>query len=340
MFFNDEYMIIQNSNATIGGYGFKYYDLDTPQLKLIKDNCGINVVQESVFWHDIEKSQGNYNWSLPDLQIGRVLNAGMKAMVCVPISVPKFFHDDWYWAKRGNKVDKLGLSFWNPEAQEYQRNFIKIFIERYKSPNVNMIFHGFLGGESVMWNDPGFYDVYAITDFKNKHSGLPETREAPQKLIQPARDWLRDAVVQHHLFMQDAFVKQYNELWDALQPNIGLQSEANGNFAQYDIHKAYAETYPSATQYLLMYTYWSNGEWSANQINKIIKDFKCKVIVEANYCEGLAGTPSTTDLAIELGFHGQIVGPLHPFRGHKEIEPWMYEIMKVSNEKWKKANEK
>jgi hypothetical protein len=112
---------------------------------------------------------------------------------------------------------------------------------------------------------------------------------------------------------------------------------ANGNFAQYDIHKAYTEEWPNVEQWMLMYTYFGNGPDSMQDVDRIRTEFNCKVIVESNYCEGLRDPPPTYQTAIEKGFRGQIICPLHPFRAHKQMEPWMWEIIKVANTAWKSS---
>jgi hypothetical protein len=202
-----------------------------------------------------------------------------------------------------------------------------------------------------MTNQPGFFDLCALDDFRQRYGADRKPYAAPATprphpgypfpmpfmLDDNTRAWLYDAAIRHHLFMQEPFRAQFNEVWDDLQPVIGSQSEANGNLVQYDLHKAYRETWPDTEQWLLMYTYFGNGPWSAEYMAKVIKDWDCKVIVEANYCEGLVGTPSTTNLAIELGFDGQIVCPLHPFRSHRKMEPWMFDAIKIANEKWKNS---
>ena len=334
---SEDRMILMNSNAEMGGYGLKFTSMDTPDLKRVRDECGVTVAEEQVYWHDVEKTRGQYDWSLPDRQVDRVLKAGLRLILCTPISVPKCLPKEWYWMEKGKRSNQFShLSFWHADAQNYQRAFIEKIIERYSGDDVHVIFHGFLGGESVMWNSPGFFDVAAIADFKARYGadempvvGLPKDAFP---LSPETREWLSDAVVRHHVFMQEAFMKQHNEVWDDLQPNIAKQSEANGGFAQYAIHEAYKEKWPDVEQWLLMYTYWSNGPQSAGEIDRLITDFGCKVIVEANYCEGL---PRTTELAIAKGFHGQIVCPLHPFRAHTSMEPWMYGVIKEACDLWK-----
>jgi hypothetical protein len=335
-----------NSNEEIGGYGLQFISMGTKQLIEMRDKCGIEVVQEQVYWHDIEKTRGSYDWSLPDKQVNRVINAGLRLILCAPITVPMCLPNDWYWRTQAGWITNSGLSFWHEEAQQYELDFIKRLIDRYSDSNINIIYHGFLGGESVMPNYPSFYDPEAIKDFKSRYGkdaipahGPANTPKSPQaisfSLDANTKSWLRDAVVKHHLFMQEPFKNRSNEVWDDLQPVIGNQSEANGNFAQYDIHTAYKDKWPDTEQWLLMYTYFGNGQWSADQIEKLRNDFDCKVIVEANYVEGLRDDPHTYDLAIEKGFQGQIVCPLHPFREHKIMEPWMFEQIKIANNKWK-----
>jgi|WetSurSiteA1Bulk_404760.scaffolds.fasta_scaffold14787_3 hypothetical protein len=343
-------MILMNSNQEIGGYGLPFISMDTNELARLRDECGFTVVQEQMYWHDVERQKGQYTWTLPDKQVERVKKAGMKLILCAPITVPTFFPDDWYWAMSNGAPMHSGLSFWNLEAQNYQRDFCQMVIDRYSADDVSVIFHGFLGGESVMYNHPAFYDPHAIRSFEQWYGAgqrpiaggpLPSGQPAdfgepvPFALDYKTTPWFVDAIVKHHRMMQDVFRKPHNEVWDDLQPLIGQQSQANGNFAQPDIHLAYSIGWPDVEQWLLMYTYFGNGPKNADIIDGYREKYGCKVIVEANYCEGLILPPPTYITAIEKGFDGQIVCPLHPFRGHKTVEPWMIEAMKKANDAWK-----
>lgn len=333
-------MILMNCNDKCGAWGLKWISLKQSDLRRIRDQCGVTVVEEQIYWNQVEKKRGSYDWSISDRQVNRVLGAGMKLIMCVPMAIPGGLPNEWYWKGKGGGINKSGLSYWNADAQAYQRAFVERVIERYSGPGISFIYHGFLGGESAMWNNPVFFDDAALADFKQKYGGTPEaadsTADPPFALSPNTKEWLRDGVVSHHLFIQEPFMKQHNEVWDNLQPNIALQSEANGNYAQYDIHQAYKETWPDVEHWLLMYTYWNNGPWSAEQIDRLVEDFDCKVIVEANYCESL---PGTTELALDKGFFGQIVCPLHPFRNHARMEPWMYDAIKQAVNLWKTCSD-
>jgi len=341
-------MILMNSNADIGGYGLTWYSMDTPELIRLRDECGFTVVEEQIFWHDVERLVGQYNWILPDKQVERVKRAGMKLILCAPDSVPSCLPPEWYLRYVGDTTSRNYLSIWNKEAQEYERNFLQEVIKRYGGADVSVIFHGFLGGESALENTATWFDHAALKDFEQKFGAgarpvdyTPSGRQYdPGELAEPTKTWLRDAVVARHVFIQEAFVGQHNELWCDLQLLIAWQSQSNGNFAQPWIHKAYRERWPDAEQWLLLYTYWGNGPDNAVYVDKLRADFGCKVIVEANYCEGLRDQPSTVPAAIAKGFQGQIVCPLHPFRGHATNEPWMIEIMKRANDQWKEHNQR
>jgi hypothetical protein len=336
-FTKEDKIILMNCNADMGGWNLKWYSMDTDEIKSVRDRCGVTVGLEQIYWHDIEKSPGVYNWSLPDRQVKRNLDAGMRLILCTPFSVPTCLPQDWYWKSPYPCQDHLGLSFWHPEAQEYERDFLEKVIARYSGADVHVIFHEFLGGEQVMWNMPSFYDKMALADFKEKYGGEPVVGSPKDAfpLSPETREWLREKIIEHFIFMQPVFMKQHNEIWMDLQPNIAFQSEANGNFARYDIHKAYLETFPDAEQWLMMYTHWGNGPAHAENVQMFMRDFGCKVIVEANYCEGLA---ETAPLAIESGFQGQVVAPLHPFREHKTMEPWMYDVIKGAYDLWRNSS--
>lgn len=338
-------MILMNSNEDMGGYGLPFKSMDTPLLIRMRDECGISIVEEQIYWHDIEKGIGQYDWTLPDKQVKRVRDAGLRLLLCAPVTVPTCLPVDWYWKTKEGYVGYFGLSFWKDEAQQYELEFIKKVIERYSDSETHVIYHGFLGGECIMPNHPSFYDDAALANFRARYGantapnyGPPHTPEYPQErsfaLDERTTEWLRDAVIKHHLLIQEPFKAQFNEVWDDAQPMIAKQSEANGNSAQYALHKAYTEKWPDVEQWLLMYTYFGNGEWSASEIERLRDDFNCKVIVEANYCEGLWSPPPTVVTAIEKKFQGQIVCPLHPFRGHTEMEPKMMAVIKWANDLW------
>jgi hypothetical protein len=337
----DEHMVLFNSNDDIGGYGLRFISHDEEGLRRIKDETGVGVASELVYWHAIEKEMGKYDWSLPDKQVNRCIKAGMRLLLCTPNTVPTCLPDEWYsHTSQGNRYQGI-LSFWHPDAEAYQQQFLQAMVNRYGCSDVNIVYHGFLSGESYLWNVPVYHDKAATQDYQKRfgiQGSIPEYEN--NKLDQFMRDWISDAVVSHYLKMHEVLVGQFNEVWDSTQYIIALQSETNGNFARPAVLKAYRERWPEASIWLLQYTYWLNGKENADYVDDLLEKYDCKTIVEANYCEDLA---RTVEMAVLGGlneksperWHGQIVCPLHPYRGHRKMEPWMYQVIKEANDKWK-----
>jgi hypothetical protein len=152
--------------------------------------------------------------------------------------------------------------------------------------------------------------------------------------------------------MQSVLVGQHNEVWDATQYLVSLQSPSNGNYARPDVLAAYRKAWPEATRWLLQYTYWGNTMCGNTQVvDDLLNDYDCLTIVEANYCEGLLGPPTnpvpSPVLALQGGFdqkyperwRGQVISPLHPLRAHTSLEPWMIEAMKGAVDLWREARD-
>lgn len=341
---NDEHFIAMNTNADVGGWGLPFVSMKTPELKRLREECGITVALEQIYWHKAERGFGEYSWAMSDMQVQRCLDAGMRVIMAAPFSIMGMPPREWVGKYADGRPMNDILSYWCPEAEEYRYRFLETLVERYSGPDVTIALHEFLGGEQYLWNHPMFYDDHAIRSFQRKHgSGTrPADYHPPGPLEPQTKEWLREAVVQHNLLMQKALVGQHNEVWDCAQYNIALQSEANGNFARPDVIKAYRDEWPDATIWLLQYTYWGNGPDNAQRVDDLMEAYNCKTIVEANYCGGIS---TTTPLAIKGGFnwknkeqwHGQIVSPLHPFGGQKELKPWMMEKMKWAVDTWNEA---
>lgn len=344
----DEHLIVQQSNQDVNPTPWlPCIDLSTDDLKRLKNECGINVVFEWAYWSLVEKN-GKYGWSNVDKRVKRVRDAGMRLIMCSPISVPQDLADvDMYGMGRDGNPYRGILSFWNPKSREYQRKFLQAVVDRYSGTDVTIIYTG-LACEYLLWNDPVYLDKAAVADFKERYGeDIKKHAEKPITITPELEQWMVDGVTDHLLSMQEILVGQHNEVWDLTQWKIGKQSMHNGVFGRPLYFAAYKKRWPDATRWLLQFTYMRHGLENAKVVHELLEECDCKTIVEANYCEGLRDE-NTAERAIAGGdhteksplrWHGQIVSPLHAFRGHKTLEPWMMGVMKATADKWRAARD-
>ena len=339
----DEHMIVMNSNAAAGASGLPWIDLTTPMLRRLREECGITVAHEYLYWNTIESGRGKYDWSLADSQVKRCIDAGMRIIIFSPISMPLQLDASWYCAHPNNTPFREVLSFWNLEAREYQQNFLRSLIQRYEGLDVTVAYTGLLG-EYCLWNEPVYYDQAAKAHFRQTYGvDLPDHRSSTPIVSNPdVKEWLALGVVDHLVAMQEVLVGQDNEVWDTTQHGIGLQSEHNGVFARPRVLEAYQKRWPDATRWLAQYTYWAHGPGNAAIVDDLLELYDCKMAVESDYCRGLASDPGTSIYATWGGIHkrnperwlAQMVCPLHPFGGEKTLEPWMMDAMKRAVDTW------
>jgi hypothetical protein len=317
-FFSKNSMVVMDLNPMMASIGnLPLIPIKIDDLKRIKD-AGVNYCTQYCRWDAIERQMGQYNWAATDVLVDRVSQSGMKCILFgyhVPLQCAP---TDWYSRIQSGQPIGEVLSYWNEEAQAYARNFYYKLVDRYGSDTCLVAMSEYLSGECCLHNIPSFYDQAALQDYAKTYRGVPDINNENTK------KWLQDAVVKHYLDTQEVLVPQHNEIWEELQWLIATQSLANGNFAQPEVQKACLERWPDVNYVLLQYTYFMHGEPYFAYIRNLIKN-KINLIVEAQYVTGLKN--GTTPIAIQHGASGQIVAPLHPFTGQRELEPWMYEVI-------------
>ena len=349
-----DHLIVYNVNEFVPMFGFRLVGMQEAELRRLREATGIAVALELTYWHTAEKAQGVYDWSTIDQQVSRCVNAGMRLILCAPIGVPHCLPASWYAQTQDGASYGQILSFWNPEAEAHTQRYLAALVQRYGGTDVTVIHHGFLGGEQYLWNAPVYHDAAAQASYQawyGSNARIPSMLTG-YKLQPEVKDWLQAGIVQHQLNMQAVLVGQHQEVWDATQFLVSLQSEANGNYARAAVLAAYRDQWPDTTRWLLQYTYWGNTMCGNTQVvDGLLNDYDCQTIVEANYCEGLLGPPTNPVpsplLALQGGFdklyperwRGQVISPLHPLRGHKELEPWMLDAMKWTVDTWREARD-
>ena len=340
-------MVLYNVNEFVPMFGFNLIGMQTDALKRIRDGCGVSVDLELVYWHTVEKKIGEYDWATLDKQVKRNTDAGLRLMIMC-CGVPHCLPQKLYATTASGCAYQEILSFWNDDAIAYTQNYLQAVIDRYGGEDVTVIWHGFLGGEQYLWNAPVYYDTAARADWKAKYGDDIPKRGGGAHLDPQMKEWLTQGIIKHQVAVHDVLIKQHNETWDATQYLIGLQSDSNGNFARFDVLSAYRDRWPDATRMVMQYTYLGNTvHGNSEVVDRLVTELDCKLVVEANYCGGLLGPPTnpvpSPHIILDGGFNkikpenwcGQVISPLHPFRGYKVMEPWMMTALKWAVDEWR-----
>lgn len=289
-------------------------ELTDDELKELVD-VGCSAIINYAYWCK--------GWEDADRFVAQADRVGLKSILATPMGPDTGLPDRCYaHSKQGAPIRSV-MSIWDPEAKERLKAHIQAMKERY--PDTLVVYHDYLGGESVLHNVPSFYDPAALASYQELYPG-----QRPDIHTQETIEWLRDSVVAHFLSVDEVLVDQ-GSLWNALQWCIAQQSMANGNFAQEDILRAEDERWPGVEQVLLQYTHFAHNEPYPSLVNKWMNEFDLTVIVEAQYCAGLE---RTTPVAIERGFHGQIICPLHPWANVERVTQEQLDQISASKELW------
>jgi len=130
--------------------------------------AGVRTAFERLYWDDVEKRPGVYDWSKTDATVERCLAADIKVLMRVGDDAPQFFPDDWYmrdargtlWRNHngyGGDDWYTLLSPWCVEAQIAEREFLLKCIDRYAGRTVQLYAGGPHGGEVIL---PGMIPCY------------------------------------------------------------------------------------------------------------------------------------------------------------------------------------
>jgi hypothetical protein len=312
----DDYMVVMNLPAFQRIPG-QCIELSDDELRALK-SVGCKTVINYLYW-----ARG---WQDADRYVAQAERVGMKCVLATPMGPRPGLPENCYARSKGDGVISSVMSIWSDEAKGFLIEHLAEAMERY--PDALIVYHDYLGGESVLHNVPSFYDRAALASY---HDIYPDTN--PDIATSETVEWLRDSVVKHFLAVDRELFHQ-GSIWNALQWCIAQQSMANGNFAQEDVLRAERKAWPDAEIVLLQYTHFAHNEPYPSLVNKWMTDFNLKVIVEAQYCEGLE---RTAPVAIERGFHGQIVCPLHPWAGVERVGQLELAQIAAAHRLWEKA---
>lgn len=316
----DEYLLVMNLPEHQKAPG-QCIPLPDDELRRLRD-VGVQTVINYSHWNVTDSQEG---WGYVDALVKQARRLGLKCILATPNWYPLNLPDAWFARLRQGRRIREVLSIWNRDAMSALTRHLEEVIRRYGGPGVLVTYAGYLGGECVLHNAPCFYDEAALASC----GGEPDIE------TEETQEWLKQSVVEHFMEVDGVLVTQHNSVWNALQWLIAQQSKANGNFAQEDILRAEFETWPEAERVLLQYTYYAHREPYPTLVKQWKQEFGLSVIVEAQYCVGLE---TTTPLAIEWGFRGQIVCPLHPWAGVKSVGQEQVDQVARSHRLWESGD--
>lgn len=338
MFLTDEDAIIlmsYNPTMKFHGYPIREHILDD-RMRLY--DAGIRTANEFIMWDAVEPQRGQYNWSSVEriLELNRA--AGLKTMFSVcQYSFPNWMPGEWFACFKGGYPYRQIMSWWNPESNQYVLDYYSKLETWFGAPDVQFILSEFLTGESILWNEPSWFDPWAIKSFQ-RFVGVNNASPSSDATTGETREWLINSVKKWYIDRQLILGKRHREVYDSHQLLIADQSPANMNWAMPQVLDWFHESYGSMFQMMMIqYTYFAHlkhpegtGRYR-DYIEGIVERNGTKIIVEAQYCQGLE---NTTPIAISHNRFGQIVCPLHPFLSYNTLEQWMVDAIAKANKLW------
>jgi len=320
----DDYLILMNIPmfCSIG----KPIRLVGDDVKRLRD-AGIKTMIEYAWGGVIEARPAQRNYAMIEDYIANARQGDMKIILPFPILPSQHLPSDWYcqFSNGGRHMERTSL--WNPEAIAYEIEFLEDLIARYSAPDVQFVYSGYLMDESVLHNVPCIFDPAAKRSRAEAGVGSWDVLTNEQ-----ARDWLARSVVEHYVGVQDVLRRQHGEIWDFHQWCIAQQSPFNGNFAQELWLHRWRDLWPDVSIVLLQYTCFAHGEPYPTFVNDLMEAVDLRVIVEADYCKGVT---EKSRAAKARGYHGNIIGPVHPWGGETELTPWMVDVIEEAVDFWR-----
>jgi hypothetical protein len=303
--------------------------LSIPERVRLRE-AGIQTAIEYPQWNEIEPSKGSYNFSSIENILGMNRSAGMKTIFAlINPWIPDWIPNEWRLRYSNGTYNTASFSPWNEGAIAYERNFMKMLIDKYTAPDVMFILQEHDTGESA-FPSSAWYDDFAVQDFRIKYGN--DAR--PDFKNEETKQWLEDAIIKHFIELQQVFYPPYKEIWNSLQWLIAQLNPESMNYIQPKILQRFLDVFPDVNIVLLQYTYFDGSHPPENAVYvDMLKEKYCKdVIVEAMFCKGLK---TTTPKAIQKGFRGQIICPTHPHTQEKSLQDWMINEIRISHNLWR-----
>lgn len=339
---DDEFFLLMDL-ASVGSYNpldpladpmRRYSHIPADGLKQLHD-VGVRTTMPFQFiWNEMETEPGVFDWTYLDNYVNTAWKAGLKCILFTATAgYPEWFPDSYFVqtpARDGTttfRVCRAALSPWNPEAMQANNDLNKRIMQRYSSKYCLVANSWLTVGETVLLNEPAFYDPLAIKSYQQ----YADTEELPNPSDAMTNQWLLDSylnlvVEQQRILAQNEF----NEIFLMLHPAIAdMGFYGNGcNWIQ-EILTELTRCIEGVKINHIYYTwiqwpqYWARMNYWRSRFNE-------NVFGGAEYAEGL---PNTTPLAIQNKLRGQIIAPCYP-EIHDHLETWMLDNISNAQKLW------
>jgi len=225
---------------------------------------------------------------------------------------------------------------WNPDANAYVRNLIRLLGNRYKGDSFTMMYCAETYGESFISSAPHIVasNTDACLSFKSFNGDLNlHLSEDELKKTNPdpkVERWLERSIVGEvagrNLVIAEA--TGFNEMWTAGHEQLVRQAAGMTRF-----FRTIIELTKSASSDMIVngiqYTYWQHGQKYWDTVNKDIDTYGIRYYVGAEYCQGLI--EHTPMLLQRPKIKGLLCSPLGIHTTMTKIENWMLDNLKASH---------
>lgn len=308
--------------------------IDEEGLKKLRD-VGIQTTMPfECIWNEIETQKGVYDWSELDEYVNRAARVGMKTILYTPThGYPDWFPDDYFVQtkdKEGNNVVQRGvLSPWNWEALGELNNFNRLMMERYSCARCLVASSQLSCGETVLLNEPAFYDPLAIKSYQE----FSDSDELPNPADNMTNVWLLDSYQKMLVYQQSLLAKnEFKEIFVMLHPVIADMQGLYGNGCNF-IQEILEELTRKIEGVKINHIYYTWIQWQPywGYMRYLSERYNENVFGGAEYAEGI---PTTTPHAIRAGLRGQILAPCYPGIHDHGVENWMLNHIALGQEMW------
>lgn len=315
----------------------RYKHIDEEGLKKLRD-VGIQTTMPfECVWKEIEIEKGVYNWSYLDNYVNKAARVGMKTILFTPMhGYPDWFPDDYFVQtrdKEGNNVVQRGaLSPWNWEALGELNNFNRLMMERYSCSRCLVVSSQLSCGETVLLNEPAFYDPLAVKSYQE----FCDTDEEPDPSDNSANIWLLDSYLKMLVYQQSLLSQnEFKEIFVMLHPAIADMQGLYGNGCNF-IPEILSELTRQILGVKINHIYYTWIQWQPywGFMNFMKQRYNENVFGGSEYAEGI---PTTTPYAIRNGLRGQIIAPCYPGVHDHGVEGWMLNNISLGQELWLKS---
>lgn len=319
-------------------------NLTDDDLKRIGET-GVQTAVYAIFWENVEKKSGGYDWEKLDAQVERLKNAGLKSLLRCHDNAPDWFPDDWYlrsangviWRNHygyGGHERFTYVSPWCKDAMEHQRAFMRACNERYHDEWAQVYAGGPHAGEVILPGMiPCYCDPHAVKSYREFTGDAGDPPDIPtyasMKDHPELVEWLRHSLTETVKAEQDIFP----EIWLHLVERDTLFGESfecgprSGNWLMAD----FCTNLPNELHKELNVILWEVNRYGGNQgaLNNV-KHVLDKVWIGSQFAEGLR---TFTEDSIKQGLRGFVTNPT--LSGG--LQDWMLDAFRWSIKQWKAA---